>query len=498
VVAVRAGYRFRNGWITTEPAVVVAVTRKLPSYRLHEQRIQAIPPLFLGVGVDVRPASPLDVLGITEAAKLERALPRIHYKPPQPPGMKEVNDTMSVICHVSPDAGWPQLEAFLGRIRKQLVVGMYDFTAPHVFDALRKAVRPAERKLFMTIQKGCDLGDGTKADDIDEDEVIQKLQQALGNRFQQAWASVTGPERLFANSYHIKVAVRDSEEFWLSSGNWQSSNQPPYDPLGAGDQPADLLTKYNREWHAVIRHPGLAKDYERYLLKDLEDAEALEAVPAELPDFVIPAAYADAIFERRDIPARFFPPLTDTRKIRVQPLLTPDNYQKHVLDVIRKAQEKLYFQNQSLKPLKENDPRFEELLDALLDRQRAGLDVRIIFREFFGVAQDLENLQAAGFNMEQVRAQPNCHTKGIIADSSTVVLGSHNWTNSGTLVNRDASLIFFDEAIAKYFETVFLFDWEHLAQQRIDESRPAPRPIRPGEPTPQGMARLSWQTVMGA
>jgi len=34
-----------------------------------------------------------------------------------------------------------------------------------------------------------------------------------------------------ASSYHIKVAVRDDEAAWLSSGNWQSSNQPPADPL---------------------------------------------------------------------------------------------------------------------------------------------------------------------------------------------------------------------------------------------------------------------------
>ena len=31
---------------------------------------------------------------------------------------------------------------------------------------------------------------------------------------------------IFRTAYHIKVAVRDHSTFWLSSGNWNNSNQP--------------------------------------------------------------------------------------------------------------------------------------------------------------------------------------------------------------------------------------------------------------------------------
>ena len=35
---------------------------------------------------------------------------------------------------------------------------------------------------------------------------------------------------LYPNAYHIKLAVRDSEAFWISSGNWQGSHRPTPTP----------------------------------------------------------------------------------------------------------------------------------------------------------------------------------------------------------------------------------------------------------------------------
>lgn len=34
-----------------------------------------------------------------------------------------------------------------------------------------------------------------------------------------------------ANAYHIKVRVDDSDQFWLSSGNWKNSSQPDIAPV---------------------------------------------------------------------------------------------------------------------------------------------------------------------------------------------------------------------------------------------------------------------------
>src|SRR5258708_7055156 len=84
--------------------------------------------------------------------------------PPKAPPLDTVTDQMHVIAHVSPDNGWPQLKKFLSATKKTLVVGMYDFGAPHIVDAVRAAGKKAAfQKMTMAIQKGQDSGKGTKA-----------------------------------------------------------------------------------------------------------------------------------------------------------------------------------------------------------------------------------------------------------------------------------------------------------------------------------------------
>ena len=44
---------------------------------------------------------------------------------------------MQLTVCVSPEAGWCELESFLGGTRKRLTVAMYQFTAPHIFKAVK-------------------------------------------------------------------------------------------------------------------------------------------------------------------------------------------------------------------------------------------------------------------------------------------------------------------------------------------------------------------------
>jgi phosphatidylserine/phosphatidylglycerophosphate/cardiolipin synthase-like enzyme len=77
--------------------------------------------------------------------------------------------------------------------------------------------------------------------------------------------------------------------------------------------------------------------------------------------------------------------------------------------------------------------------------------------------------------MNRVRMQAGCHTKGIVIDSKTVLLGSHNCTNQGVTVNRDASLLINNEDIAQYYERVFVHDWERLSRETVrEEAMPIP------------------------
>src|SRR6185295_2389560 len=79
----------------------------------------------------------------------------------------------------------------------------------------------------------------------------------------------------FARDYHIKLVVRDRKAFWLSSGSWQSSNQPNIDSLGDGRNDPRLPI-CNREWHVIGSHAGLSDVWAKFLEGDLTTAQAAE------------------------------------------------------------------------------------------------------------------------------------------------------------------------------------------------------------------------------
>src|SRR5262249_470462 len=140
---------------------------------------------------------------------------------------------------------------------------------------------------------------------------------------------------------------------------------------------------------------------------------------------------------------------------------------EHALELINSAETELLIQNQTFNPPGENQDSLREIMDAVLAKQRAGVTVRIIFRILFPPAarKVLEGLKDFGFDTASVKVQKNCHTKGIVADRKRVMLGSQNLSNDGVSVNRDASLLFDDEELAKYFAGIFDHDWQNLARQ---------------------------------
>ncbi len=491
VLEVRRGYAFENGWITSKPAVVVSLAESSARSSL------SLPSTVLGIPVEVRDPGLAELMP-QDFNDSEEGVRKTVYKRPADFSLKEVDDEMKVTCHLSPDSGWPVLEDFLKLTKKSLTMGIYDFTAPHVVTAMVKAVKDQPKTFTLVMQKGESMkeGEGIKGEDWREAKIIDKFRDALGDRFTHVAASV-GTNRQFASSYHIKVIVRDGSAFWLSSGNLQSSNQYSTVPE-AGSREWWHLTNLNREWNVVIENKTLAKQFEQYLQYDYENAAAEKALPP--PEEVIEVEEIPLMERVPTGNPTYFEPLVIDRRVRVKPLLTPDNYDQSVLELIDGAEKQILFQNQSLNLQGEdnqgndkNDPRFTKLYGALLEKQKDGLDVRIIMRGDFNPQTYIERLQDLGFDMERVRLQDHCHTKGIVVDSKKVLVGSHNWTNEGTLANRDASLIFDDEEIAHYFAKVFWFDWKKLALPSIGQPRRVHR-VRDGDnesPANEGRRRTS-------
>jgi beta-phosphoglucomutase-like phosphatase (HAD superfamily) len=518
VVAVRPSYRFERGRITREPAISVSVLDKRSADSLPEG--QLIPARLGGVAVDIVPATPLEQLqyvgeGFGAAdGRVETRLPGDAsdddaadafaplqpYVPPDEP-LDPVDEEMTVVCHASPDAGWRNLREFLAGTDERLTATMYEFTARHILDKLVEAVGGGDRRLSLILDAG---HQDVSGNDVTKEEVVDTLGDALGERFRFVWAAVGDDSvttaAFFKNAYHIKVAVRDGGAFWLSSGNFKRSGQPVTDPihgpLPANFDPRRFQSSSNREWNVIISSPTLAALMETYITHDIDQAEPLQVAGAApslrdpLPDLFVPTSLAESF----DPPAapQFFAERVITKRLRVQPLLTPDNYIDHILPLVEGASEKLYFQNQSLQPNNSNQKYmrlFRALRDKSLDEQ---IDVRIIVRGDFDPANILATLQAHGFEMSRVRLQNGNHNKGILVDDTFTVVGSHNWTGAGTTTNRDASLIFDDAGVSEYYARLFLYDWDNLARPGDESLLAMPRLAREGDPTPPGAERVPW------
>lgn len=478
VLGVRPGLRIKGGELTDEPVIIVITQTGEPT--------KEIPAEIDGLPIQVRKASPLEIvegllpLSIWEGL-LPEAVPFIHYIPPDPSEVALAESWVShIICHVGPDSGWITLKPFIEGTTTSLTVAMYEFYANHIIDAVKNLGKDTQVKLKIILQVSSN------------DEAIEEtLNESWGNRLEFARASVSGPNRIFNNSYHTKVAVRDSSAFWLSSGNWSPSSQPLIEP---GVEQV-LYSKGNREWHVIIEDERLAQMYEKFIKYDMRQARAVgvpEAAP-EMPDLLIPEAWLEpeaAIVQDHPFVAKTF--ATSGDPVRVKPLMSPDNYAKEILELIQNAESRLYLQFSYIR--QPSTEKFDEIITAIANKMNNGLDVRVLVGSN-QVSEHSELLVSQrGWKRNMFRRQTSkVHNKGILIDGKIAVVGSNNWSSDGTQYNRDSSLIFFSESIARYFTEVFLFDWNNLSKPIGSASEVSPEIAPESGLTPLGMIRIPWQ-----
>lgn len=507
VIDIRLGYRFKSGWIQNERVIVVVVAEKKSIPDLARAGTAIIPNNFLGIGVDVRTPELRDLLerfGIDLESLAPvglEAKPGLYGEPPDL-SLDVVKEKMTGWFHISPDAGWPTLKGFLSRVKKKLYATMYEWDKKnHISKAIDDVINTGDSFKCVTQYAGTH-------------EAIDDMRERLGTKLKHRWASV-GKDKLIPTAYHIKVASRDDEELWLSSGNWKSSNQPEIDPIADHTTAIGPLRDYNRDWHVVLQNKKLATLYRKYIEWDYEEAKRVpweEALEPRQPELVTTTPVEEYPT------ARYIEPLfVDDEELEIQPLLTPDRddhdrriYMHTATELVKSATEHCWVQNQSFNLLAEddNEDAFVAFFAALRDKHDDGVDVKIIFRdprEFSyasgsaTLATMLERLKDFGFDtQEDIKVQRRLHTKAIMVDSREVLFGSHNLTNTGALYNRDASLLVRNARVTKYFEDIFTWDWKNLAKQSVPESLQRGELAVLGQETPTGARRIPLFEILEA
>jgi phosphatidylserine/phosphatidylglycerophosphate/cardiolipin synthase-like enzyme len=513
ILAVRPGYHIDGGWPVGDPQIIVLV--ETPAGEAHAY---GLPTQLKGIPVEIRAAAPLErsrmrwpsaYNSLQDQIPAERHPPEfpfettlvapaatpapaaaaaqstkepIHYKPAGVP-LEPLSGTFTVVCHASPDAGWPQLQSFFTRIQSKLTVGIYDFTSAHILTALESGLKNGGMAHDLSLVLDHPAPNPTL--DQSDEQTEKDLEGKLGAALKFAWAPVRSSPEVdkwaFPTAYHIKVAVRDSTELWLSSGNWNNSNQPE-DAPATDPNPANAAAtfkKSDRDWHVIIAHPRLAQLYEAYLLQDRETAATAQGQTSMTAEQQLIADQSGFLAELNPLavaraPRQYFSPTPITGEMILQPLLTPDRmpgsqdgfYATKMKELISSAKTSLYIQLQYIHPSSQPaDEGFTALLQSITERSAAGVDVRIILSQWQSSAW-MERLQAAGVDTGLVRIQQGVHNKGFVVDHQKVVVSSQNWSAEGVLQNRDAGLIIDCAMVARYFETIFLHDWDNLAVGR--------------------------------
>jgi phosphatidylserine/phosphatidylglycerophosphate/cardiolipin synthase-like enzyme len=476
VLAVRPGFKYSDGGLSAVPAIIVITE--------PGQAVENLPSELAGIPVERRPATVLELTqGILPLSAWEgiqpEAAPAINYDPPANLHLTE-HRVHNIKCHIGPDSGWTSLKPFLEGTTTSLTVAMFDFYAEHILETVNRLGEETDATLNLILDvKGPDTP--TEA----------KLADSWGDRLTFTKALVSGPNRIFNNSYHTKIAVRDSTAFWLSSGNWSPHSQPV---ITAGSEQV-LYSKGNREWHVIIEDEPLAQLLEGFIEHDIEQAQAAapEAAP-QMPDLLIPESWLApeaAVVQDHPFEPRTF--AVTGNSVRVEPLMSPDNYAPRILELINSAEHSLYLQFAYIRqPSKET---FNDIIDAIAQKMADEVDVRVIVGPNQEAAHSDLLVGVRGWKRSMFRRQTSkVHNKGILVDGKIAVVGSNNWSTDGTQYNRDASLIFHSRPIAQYFTEVFLFDWDNLTRAIGGGHEMAPELAPEAGPTPLGMVRVPWNS----
>jgi phosphatidylserine/phosphatidylglycerophosphate/cardiolipin synthase-like enzyme len=386
------------------------------------------------------------------------------YNPQGCPPLSRVplnNATITTI--VSPDAGLKTLSSFLSGTKKSLIIGMYDFTSGPILQDFISDLT-GTKTLQMVLDSPAPNGTRNQTDW----QTVQQLNSALNNRAKIARALVRtdkfASEWLFPSAYHIKVIVRDGDTTWLSSGNLNNSNEPDL---------SNPPTTEDRDWHVIIEDLQLAQIFTAYLNYDYSVAvqhqtpnpiaveKAIEDAEEKKGENMNPPVGKPSAPLLNPVAAKTF----NNVNTFITPLLTPDNlpngdrqYLTNITDLINSAEESIYIQLQYIESSAGNGNFYEQLLQAIDNKVKAGKDVKLIESQQFGLKW-AEKMKAVGVDLtDNIFLQSNVHNKGFVIDHKTVVVSSQNFSPAGVHDNRDAGLIIENPGIAGYYENVFLSD----------------------------------------
>ena len=171
---------------------------------------------------------------------LEMVPRNCHRQPYQKAPVPDFEVSGELIAYATPDSTWAVTKPLLEGAQRSILIGMYDFTAEYVRDALLAAMQRGVKVELML-----DLDHRTG-----EDEIFDALVQAGCDGTSAPSCANDNPNaRIFASS-HEKVIVIDDEIVMVQSGNFTESSLPENPADGVF---TDGFLPGNRDMGVVLR-----------------------------------------------------------------------------------------------------------------------------------------------------------------------------------------------------------------------------------------------------
>src|SRR5262245_44822374 len=360
-----------------------------------------------------------------------------------------VDVDQEIIAYCSPDSTYAATKRLFDNAKKTILIGIYDFSASYMTELLLDALkRGVKIKLMLDI------------DSKDEQKLFDELNDA-GVDGVPAPSCASHRVHFFASS-HEKVIVVDGEWCLVQSGNY-SENSIPLNVKDGGDR--NHFRTGNRDTGLAIRSKKLSKFFTTILDSDM----ALEINGPEALAQVAKAANAFLV-ERAPtkVPDKLFPSKSFklSSSLRIQPVLSPDNYMDVIPDKLRAARKSILIEQQYIRGAQDG---ISGLLAAIKEaREAAGkLDIRIILGKIFSkkdLPKEQENLDllkqeyglVLGKNIRYIDTSRfvHCHNKMVLVDGIGVLTSSQNWSNSAVTKNREAGVWLSHKGICGYFTDI--------------------------------------------
>ncbi len=362
----------------------------------------------------------------------------------------ETDSTAS--ASIGPDSAFNDLIQWIADAEDSIHLHVYQFMSPDLTHALLDAI---DRDVEVTLLLEEGILDGSST---------VNNQRGHAQALHDAGANVLWMEdpTLISSPYtyiHSKVAVRDAESVWISSGNWKDTSVPP-DGVG------------NREWSIILNSETAAQ----LVLSRM----AWDENPQHLHISAHATRHSPTFDWALDEPRHdgiTIPTPTQQGPFDAQLMTCPDDCVDGIVGMIDSAETSIELSVQYLDLDWYWGFGDNPIIAALHDAAQRGVSIRLMLNGFYAEWDDeirdtihmfntdwnaTEGLDATARLMAYSDSIVKLHNKGAIIDGESVLVGSMNWGSSAALRNREMGVLIHHSGLAAEYLASFEEDWNRL------------------------------------